>query len=198
MELATDRVRLVICLAILARLTHASYRWRVNGTDQFFRCLMPQHCEGGLNSRCATHRVGPLCAQCEKNYQPNAQTSKCELCPEQNTSIGVSAVVVFAIIVVLVVMYYIVLRSGRELADAAKARDQKKFEWEVFNPDDMILHGYLPKDETSGGEGGFNPLLVALRTSAVAELSPETRSKPDFTCTLRAFLVVTNLCLQSR
>ncbi len=75
---------------------------------------------------CQEHSVGPLCAQCEPHYKFD-QTGLCKLCA--NSSSGglkwTAIVTMVAIVLVILLSYYIMLRLGDSTLDLVRSLELK-------------------------------------------------------------------------
>lgn len=120
--------------------------WR-NCVDSlaFYRCLLPDHCVGGRNetcveddaSTCQENREGRLCAKCKEGYVSSTGFSECEPCPQQGMAVTQSVIFIFLIVCAVVLLYYIVIRSDKDLHDEMKRRDNEEDFYEL-NGEDAI------------------------------------------------------------
>jgi len=85
--------------------------WRANGSSTFYRCLRPTHCLGG-DSDCNDNRAGPLCAVCAEGYTPSSFTGGCTECPSQTKAWWSSILILLALFIVFIALYYVALRGG--------------------------------------------------------------------------------------
>lgn len=87
----------------------------VRSGDEFLKCLILDHCVGGVgqgDSTCAPHHTGPLCALCEDGYIMELGSTTCSKCPEEGAAWGLSALFFFLLVLALVVLYTLVLRAA--------------------------------------------------------------------------------------
>jgi len=125
----------------------ASGFWRPNNQSlSYFKCLLPYHCQGGVNSDCGPHRDGPICALCQEGYQTSSGIGGvCAKCPSKNAAIGLSVVFFFIAVVVLCILYWIVLRSEREIDDAFE-RPKHGYRGTLCPEVDMAFAGFAKQD----------------------------------------------------
>jgi len=162
--------------------------WRADNTTwppSFYRCLIRTQCNRGLadanGSPCSGHRTGPICAVCEEGYSSPSGTGDCQPCPDRTTSYATSITILVIFLVLILVMYWIVLRTDRTLMLEAKELQKKRREneWAWFEDDYMneeIQKKLFEKDATLGAV---------------------PRAKPNFTYKLKILLgffqITTNL-----
>jgi len=107
--------------------TQSGY-WRdKNASDSeaavvFYRCLIPNVCEGGVDSTCANGRMGALCALCPPNTSETV-AGICQPCNTKAASYAFFIVIVVIVIALIFIMYMVVLRSGAQLLELA-AKDE--------------------------------------------------------------------------
>ncbi len=103
--------------------------WRsveeVNGSivkgDRFYRCLVIEQCEGGINATCAAFRGDLLCSRCVEGYVAVTLTSPCEKCPDTAVSWALTIGIVIVLLVMVVIMYWGVLKTNADLQRIAKS-----------------------------------------------------------------------------
>ena len=135
--------------------------WRTSDASMaFHRCLLPKHCKGGrydddpepfldelstggdakkvnqtsLNSElCDGHRTGPLCAYCEVGYSSATAYSDCSKCPDKGSSIAATVGISALVLLVLLGMYYIVLRSDQSILSETEWKHRQEVEWDTYD-----------------------------------------------------------------
>jgi hypothetical protein len=119
--------------------------WRQdNSSLEFYRCILPEHCEGGRESECGANREGPVCANCKDGFTSSTGISPCEPCPSQGESIGMTIFFLLLIVLVLLCMYAIVLRGDAALMLAVKREDEQSIRWdEEFDDEQDAAAGLL-------------------------------------------------------
>jgi hypothetical protein len=84
---ALCRARGVPWLGMETKIGH----WRsARASINIYRCRLPGHCLGGLQSECAEHRTGVLCARCAPHYREanrGGGDESCEQCPTTARSV---------------------------------------------------------------------------------------------------------------
>lgn len=76
----------------------------------YYRCKAPSLCVGGHNSSCDGYRTGPVCGVCLEGYAAGGPEKSCGKCPEQNLAWSYTVLIFLALLFVMVVCLYLVLR----------------------------------------------------------------------------------------
>jgi IPT/TIG domain/Transient receptor potential (TRP) ion channel/Tyrosine-protein kinase ephrin type A/B receptor-like len=159
--------------------------WRcTDESDVFHRCLIKSHCDGGVvvvpNSEgllnctsCSGQRVGAICAVCRDGYHSPTTTGDCVECPDYETSLIYTFLFSILVVGVLVLMYYVVLRTDRHLIRDAKIRTERKKqnEWEFFEDEEEATQTTKNLYDKAEVEHGLAP-----------------RAKPNFVYKLKIIL----------
>ena len=102
--------------------------WRSdNETLNFYECPIAKYCTGGnssttSNALCADNRAGIMCTTCADGY--HEQTGgDCVLCPTGGTSWASIALIALAILFLVWLQIYIVIRSGKREIDRGLQND---------------------------------------------------------------------------
>jgi uncharacterized membrane protein len=153
--------------------------WRESNTSLvFYACMLPSLCLGGRTGTCAKFRTGPLCGLCIEGYRSSTPTSECSACPSKSAAFGVSVLIIIAVVVALVFMYWIVLKSDSHLLQA------------TIDADNSALSMQLDEDDIDE-----DTLIDAANGAPVMVM--ETRAKPNFTFKLKIVVgfmqIATNL-----
>jgi len=102
--------------------------WRPsNESLNFYQCLRASQCLGGVNSQCQDNHINPLCAICAENYYSDSR-GECLSCPDPTWSIISFLLLVALVVILLLVQFWILLRSSDELLHEAKRKADKKRE----------------------------------------------------------------------
>lgn len=166
--------------------------WRASTESlEYFTCLLPEHCLGGINSTCALARIGPLCATCEAGFTSGgfSKSGECERCPEnKGTPIMATTLIALGVCAALVVMFWVVVKSDGGVMDLLKEQMREDEEEE----EEARRLGNIPKER---GEGLF-VRVGAARRRALAEQGAEDlgkvtraeRAAPNFTYKMKILL----------
>jgi hypothetical protein len=105
--------------------------WRETNTSLvFYRCLLVSHCPDNGNDECGAHRTGPLCAVCESNTRTTS-TGECSPCSDTKSGSRVQiSFIIIAILLALILMYYLVLRSDHALVTRVELEDVHRIHYE--------------------------------------------------------------------
>jgi len=121
--------------------------WRQNGTTKFYKCLLTEHCLGGLDSTCAANRTGPICAFCVAGYQSDAFGSDCNKCPTKGASAAVMVLILLFVISCLLFMYWLILRKDDKERKEYKDVFWTEKEQEFMEQDDFLSTSLRQRDD---------------------------------------------------
>lgn len=127
---------------------------RVGNSLSFQKCIISTHCPGGMN-RCAPFRQtdSHLCQSCVEGYREESGNADgaCVPCASQSTSLANITAAIVVCIVVLVFLYYVVVRTGME---ALTPRAAEKTQWW-----DTIEYNLSMRDRLGETNTSFPPPL---------------------------------------
>jgi len=126
--------------------------WRSgNQSLEYQRCLLPTHCASGT-AACVGHRTGPICSLCETGYRSQTATGECQLCPTRSVGMAVSVVLCIVIALAIFVLFWIILRADKGLADEMERLDRLALDWDQYGTD-LEVKRVRVEDEEEEGEG---------------------------------------------
>jgi len=119
----------------IAKLNSIDGWWRAdNSSLNFYRCLLPAHCAPGT-ATCREYRTGPICSVCVDGYRSQSGTSRCQKCPTASTSTVTTIFLFILVVIVVLFLFWLVLRSDRDLYNAMYKADLQRDEWDKFDTD---------------------------------------------------------------
>jgi IPT/TIG domain/Transient receptor potential (TRP) ion channel/Tyrosine-protein kinase ephrin type A/B receptor-like len=194
--------------------------WRPSLEDlTFYRCLVVDHCVGGLPSSstlntsaatCGQNRIGPICAVCQDGFRAVTSTSDCTSCPDTGPSVLISAFIFFGLAGALFFMYWVVLRSDRTLNGLVNPQDGENADQMVGDDDEEeVWEAYdIELDDVGGDTADLSGSSSAATIKTKDPRLPgemnngpivgmESRAHPNFTYKLKIlvgfFQVTANL-----
>lgn len=106
---------------------------------QFYSCLFPSRC---VNNGCSSLRTGPLCMNCVPGYKESAVEQTCGACSEiaQNTGVYTTLLLILAAIVIFVVYWVMLRRTGVELQKLQDDWGETLFgDWSLSGADQSVI-----------------------------------------------------------
>lgn len=97
--------------------------WRADrNSTTFYQCQLVDHCVGGLTGQCGGNRDGVLCNKCREGYE--VVGAVCRKCGSASTSIVVFSLMVCLVFVIIVFMFYVVLKMDKHQLHQLKYRSE--------------------------------------------------------------------------
>lgn len=155
--------------------------WRpTNVSLNFYRCPLPSYCVGGnaaasalsetSGSGCAENREGIMCSHCKEGYETATVGAGCVPCPDSAASSGSAILLGIVFLVLLVLQFWYMLKSGDALMRRVVNVDKAKRKGEEEN-EDMVRRDIF--GEEMGPAGGDDAV------DAPADKKKAAKSKAD-------------------
>jgi len=136
--------------------------WRPDASSlDFERCLLSRHCKGGAGSgECELNRGGPLCMVCNELTRSASKLSKCEKCPEVDTSVALTVLVCLGVVLLIVGGAWVVLKTGHHLEEQLEDEDRLREDW--ANEDDSDIGNVLFENPCTSDENDSTTAKIAM------------------------------------